>query len=240
MNISTDILEFLKLFGKASVPSFGVFSIQKTSALLDNSSNTLLPPSQQIIFNKQHIENDEGLIQFLAKRKRVSPAIAEFTLQEQVKTWSELWNAQQNFSIAGIGEFSFANNEFSFVGNRIEDENADFFGLEEIKISDIQKPSSYKTPKNSRKQEGSAFNKVLLWTFLVIIPILGIIYLAFTQQDLLFGKKSFGEITIQNSTHRIKEIPKIDSLKTNSIQDSIQKNITPTNNLPQQSIPNGK
>jgi hypothetical protein len=241
MNISTDILDFIKLYGKASVPGFGVFSIQKSGAMLDKKTNTLLPPSQQIIFEKNQVENDEGLIQFLAKREKISPEKIEKHFFEQIENWSNLLQAQQDFAIEGIGKFNFTQAEVSFQGNRIENENADFFGLEEIKIADIQKPSSYKAPKNTRKQEGNFFNKILLWTFLVFIPVLGIVYLAISQQDLLFGKKSFGEVSIKNSTHRIEETPKIDSLKSKISQDSLQKDSTQTTTKPQlKTISHGK
>jgi hypothetical protein len=44
------------------------------------------------------------------------------------------------------------------------------------------------------------FNKSILWAFLVIIPILGIVYVAYTQQELLFGEKSFDKANISVQT----------------------------------------
>jgi hypothetical protein len=108
--------------------------------------------------------------------------------------------------------------------------------LEEIIISDINnKNLKQKVPVNSEKDY--KFNKSILWAFLVIIPVLGIIYVAYTQQELLFGKKSFDKtnISVQTKTHRIEKDtvklhsytpPVIDSLKKDSaVQPATQNDV---------------
>ena len=122
-----------------------------------------------------------------------------------------------------------------FKGNRLQSDHPDFYGLEEIKISDIHNNESPKTaPTNSGKDY--RFNKSILWIFLIIIPVLGILYVAYTQQELLFGQKSFDKATpsVQTRTHRIEKdtakarkiIPPVtsDSLKKDTVA---QQNIQP-------------
>jgi len=67
--------------------------------------------------------------------------------------------------------------------------------------------------------ENYRFNKGILWTFLVLIPIAGIAALVYSQKDKIFGKSSFDVTPVQTSTKRIPEAPKKESPK---IQDSIQ------------------
>jgi hypothetical protein len=78
------------------------------------------------------------------------------------------------------------------------------------------------------REKDFKFKKTILWTFLLLIPVLGIVYLVFTQQELLFGKKSFNKVSVQTSTHRIvkdtvkvmvyaPQTPVSDSLKKDSL-----------------------
>lgn len=221
MNISADILAFLKLFGKASVPGFGQFTIEKTGAQFNDQTKTLLPPSQLIIFNKNENQNDEGLIQFLAKRNQVTPDRIEKLLKDQVDSWNSTLYSGQPLLIDGLGEFD--QQDFKFSGYRIESENSDFFGLEEINITDVQKSSKYKTPKGNIPKDTNKTVSVLLWIFLLVIPVLGLLYFGYTQQELIFGKKSFDDLAVKNSTHRIDTKEKIDTLKVEPKKDSLQK-----------------
>ena len=204
MKISADILVFLKLYKKASVPNFGWFSVVKTGAIFDSTTQTLLPPSQQIDFEKKPIQSDEGLIQFIAKRNHTTAQIAEEELNRQVGIWNDALAQNKSLTLDELGFFSLENQTIHFQGARILAENSDFFGLDEINLENIKKTSSYRGLK-VKKSSSSSFNSVVLWTFLVVIPIAGLVFLAIIQQDLLFGKKSFGNVSIQNSTHRIEK-----------------------------------
>jgi hypothetical protein len=59
------------------------------------------------------------------------------------------------------------------------------------------------------------------------LPVGAIIYLAINYQDQIFGKKSFDDVSVKTSTHRIPEKPKVnpivpkDSLQT-SKTDSLR------------------
>jgi hypothetical protein len=113
--------------------------------------------------------------------------------------------------------------------------------LEEIRLSDINNGEKVNTSVNREKD--FKFRKTILWVFLLIIPVLGILYLAFTQQELLFGKKSFNNVSVQTSTHRIvkdtvkvmahtPETPVSDSLKKDSLVKSVGKGVKPAPAVP--------
>ena len=148
-------------------------------------------------------------------------------LQIQTDFWKKKLQADQILEIQGLGTIFIEDGETHFKGNRLQSDHPDFYGLEEIKISDINnKNLKQNVPVNSEKDY--TFNKSILWAFLIIIPVLGILYVAYTQQELLFGKKSFDKtnISVQTKTHRIgKDMVKVhpytppvaDSLKKDSV-----------------------
>ncbi|MBS1573171.1 MAG: hypothetical protein JST62_12310 [Bacteroidetes bacterium] len=223
MNFTADIFTFLKLFGKVSIPGFGVFKTIDAGAFFDENTKSLLPPSQLIVFNKNLSESDNGLVQFLAKNNNISPENIENELKETVAHWNiSLQNAHE-LDLESLGKFSIVNNDFIFVGNRLLRENSAFFGLEEIKLSDVQKPSSYKTPKNSVTKQKSTLQEIVLWIFLTIIPIVGLLYFGITNQELIFGKKSFEKISIKNSTHRIAPTTTVENSLKTITKDTLQK-----------------
>lgn len=221
MNISADIVAFLKLFGKASVPGLGSFIVEKTSASYHQESKTILPPSQQIIFTDILVQNDEGFVQFVAKRNNLTPEQVETQLKSEIESWKSQLQNTPSIHKEGLGDFYLTETQLCLHGERIESENSDFFGLEEIKLADVQKPSTYRN-KYLKKSASGSFNSFLLWTFLVAVPIVGLCVLAYTQQDLLFGKKSFADVSVKNSTHRIEKKdakpPVVDTLQTDSVK----------------------
>jgi hypothetical protein len=130
-----------------------------------------------------------------------------------------------------------------FKGKRVESGRPDFYGLEEIRFSDIS--NGEKIVHTENREKDYQFNKSILWIFLFIVPVAGLLILAYTQKDLLFGKKSFENVSVQTKTHRIaKDTIKImvhetaemkiaDSLKKDSVMKSAGKPVgvqSPKNN----------
>lgn len=154
---------------------------------------------------------------------------AQQDLQKQIDFWRNKINSNEDFSIQELGDFTFRNHEIIFNGNRLPADNPDFFGLEEIVFSEI---------KNKRKQDGNSqviedqeykFSKSILWLFLLILPLLTLAYFAYINQELIFGKKSFEDISVKNATHRIEDkkpakvqIPKSDSIQSDSLKAAPQ------------------
>ena len=224
-SISQYILEYLQLNKKAIVPAFGVFHVETSGAQFNNENKSILPPSQLVRFSPNFEEKDAAFVSYLAKEKNISVQNAQQELQKQIDFWRNKINSNEEFSIPELGEFTFRNHEIIFHGNRLPADNPDFFGLEEIVFSEI---------KNKREQVGNSqiienqnykFSKSILWLFLLILPLLTLAYFAYTNQELVFGKKSFDDISVKNATHRIedKNPAKVQILKSDSIQsDSLK------------------
>ena len=99
-----------------------------------------------------------------------------------------------------MGEFSEENGSLKLLNKSNFVHNSNFFGLEEISLKEIKENKVTADKKDS--EDDYVFSKSILWAFLFIIPVGGILFLAIMYQDKIFGKKSF-DMTIKTSTHRI-------------------------------------
>ncbi|MDR6372779.1 nucleoid DNA-binding protein [Chryseobacterium bernardetii] len=226
MNISAYILEYLKQFGTATVPGFGVFSLKNSKAIINSENGSILPPASQIEFTIDYEVQAEDLTAFIAEQKQMSLEASRSDLKIQTDFWKKKLQAEQVLEIQNLGTVFIEEGHTHFKGKRIESGRPDFYGLEEIRFSDIN--NGEKVNASVNREKDFKFKKTILWIFLLIIPVLGILYLAFTQQELLFGKKSFNNVSVQTSTHRIvkdtvkvmvhtPETPVSDSLKKDSL-----------------------
>ncbi|MFS4431243.1 hypothetical protein [Chryseobacterium sp. S90] len=241
MNISAYILEYLKQFGTATVPGFGVFSLKNSKAIINSENGSILPPASQIEFTIDYEVQAEDLTAFIAGQKQMSLEASRSDLKIQTDFWKKKLQAEQVLEIQNLGTVFIEEGHTHFKGKRIESGRPDFYGLEEIRFSDIN--NGEKVNPSVNREKDFKFRKTILWIFLLAIPVLGILYLAITQQELLFGKKSFNKVSVQTSTHRIvKDTIKVmvhspkttvsDSLKKDSLAKSVGKAVKPAPAVP--------
>ena len=227
MNISAYILEYLKQFGTVMVPGFGVFSLENSKAIINSENGSILPPASKIVYTPDYEVKSDDLAAFIGAQKQMSLDASKTDLQIQTDFWKKKLQSDQTLEIQGLGTIFIEDGETHFKGNRMQSDHPDFYGLEEIKISDIHN-KEIKPSASVNTEKDYKFNKSILWAFLVIIPVLGIIYVGYSQQELLFGKKSFDKtnISVQTKTHRIEKDtvkiqthtpPVVDSLKKDSV-----------------------
>ncbi|MDQ0592482.1 nucleoid DNA-binding protein [Chryseobacterium ginsenosidimutans] len=230
MNISAYILEYLKQFGTVKVPNFGVFSLENSKAIINSENGSILPPASKIVYMPDYeVESDE-FAGFVASQKQMTLEASKTDLQIQTDFWKKKLQADQILEIQGLGTIFIEDGETHFKGNRLQSDHPDFYGLEEIKISDINN-KELKPSISVNKEKDYKFNKSILWIFLIVIPVVGIFYVAYSQQELLFGKKSLDKtnISVQTKTHRIEKdtvkvqthTPVVDSLKKDSVMKPI-------------------
>ncbi|MDR6921649.1 MULTISPECIES: hypothetical protein [Chryseobacterium] len=227
MNISAYILEYLKQFGTVTVPGFGVFSLKNSKAIINSENGSILPPASEIVFAVDYEVVSDELAAFIASQKQMSLEASKSDLKIQTDFWKKKLQAEQVLEIQNLGTVIIEEGDTHFKGKRIESGHPDFYGLEEIRISDINNGEKVRITENREKDY--KLKKSILWTFLFAVPVAGIVYYAFTQRELLFGKKSFDTVSVQTSTHRIvpkdttkdpvqKPVPAVsDSLKKDSL-----------------------
>jgi nucleoid DNA-binding protein len=164
MNISAYILEYLKQFGSVVVPGFGVFSLENSKAIINSDNGSILPPASQIAFTPDYEIQSEELAAFIAAQKQMSLGASKSDLKIQTDFWKKKLQADQVLEIQNLGKLSLHDDQISFSGNRLENDHPDFYGLEEIRISDIK--NSEKKEKSVEPKKDYTFNKSILWTFL--------------------------------------------------------------------------
>lgn len=225
MNLGLHIFNYLQKNGSVELPGFGVFTMQKKSAQIDETSSVLLPPIQEIKFQKNQLVFNSDLSKYIAEKTGENLFVVQTQIKEEVQNWQEELQKNKSLSIDELGEFVIENQEVNLISKNDFTKNPSYFGLEKIDLKEIENPKISNTEVEDSDNQ-YVFSKSLLWTFLFIIPVGGIIYLALNYKDKIFGKKSF-DMSVKTSTQRIekdsinKDSSAIDSLKINSV-DSLK------------------
>ena len=215
MNLGQYLFGYLQEKGSAELPGFGIFSIQKKSATLDEAEAKLLPPSFEVTFVKNSEVFNSDFSKYIAEKTGENLFIVQTEIKETVQSWTQQLQDKKNVSVDAIGDFFEENGEIKLISKNQITENPAFFGLEEISLKEIKENKVISEKKDT--EDDYVFNKSILWIFLFIIPVGAIVFLAINYQDKIFGKKSF-DISVETSTHRIVEKPilKKDTVKADS------------------------
>ncbi|RCU43587.1 hypothetical protein EIZ47_05330 [Chryseobacterium lacus] len=218
MNISADILDFVKEKGKAPVPGFGIFSFESTAAQLNSDTKTLLPPAGRIVFESDYTISDNRIIDFIASKNNIPHHEAQTALEKMTAFWKNKTELAEPFEAEGLGEFQMHDDRLLFKGKRAEQIHPDFYGLEQIVLADLK--------NNQTKSDTSGnyrFRKSFWWWFPILIIMGIIVYFAATQKELLFGAPSFLQPEEVAEAPQIQEEKKIipavsDSMKADTMQ----------------------
>ena len=215
MNLGQYLFGYLQEKGSADLPGFGIFSIQKKSATLDEAEAKLLPPSFEVTFVKNSEVFNSDFSKYIAEKTGENLFIVQTEIKETVQSWNQQLQDKKTVSVDAIGDFFEENGEIKLISKNQITENPTFFGLEEISLKEIKENKVISEKKDT--EDDYVFNKSILWIFLFIIPVGAIVFLAINYQDKIFGKKSF-DISVKTSTHRIVEKPvlKKDTVKADS------------------------
>ena len=104
MDIQKSIEELLYRYNCVIMPEFGAFLTQMKSAVIQENTNTLYPPTKLISFNEQLSSNDGLLVSYIAESENVSYN----DMLKQVANISQLWKQQlkegQRIALTNIGE----------------------------------------------------------------------------------------------------------------------------------------
>lgn len=219
MNLGLYIFNYLQENEKAELPGFGIFTLTKKSATLDEVAAKLLPPTQEIAFTENKSIFSSSLSKFIADKTGENLFLVQTQIKDEVENWLKELSLNKTLNIENLGNFNVKEEKILLQNEKDFTKNPQFFGLEEIKLEEINTSKSDSvTSEDSDNQ--FVFNYSILWIFLFILPIGALLYLALTYPDKIFGKKSF-DISVKTSTHRIEKKAVIDSSKVKI--DSLQK-----------------
>ena len=236
MNFNALLLEFLKTNGPLSLLGFGTFFLKNSTAYVDSNGQNIVPPGKEIGFQTEDTKDSEQFLNFLGSKKDISVSAAETEIKKQVDFWNSTLEKEGILMVENIGTFTLSESNIHLTGNRLEKISPDFYGLEEINLSQIKKA---KTSKNLEKSENAYHFKPSIWWIAPLIAgILAITYFGITQPEKIFGKRSFKNLEQKKPEIKV-EKPVIisDSLRLNNLKsdslkaDSLQKTALPTNNI---------
>lgn len=230
MNFSQLLLEFLQKHGSVSVPGFGIFYLKNTNAIVDQSGKSILPPGKEVAFRNDSGDKGQDFIQFISAQRSISELESEIEIRKQVTFWNSTLEKEGKLSLENLGTFFLDDSKIHFTGNRTENLFPDFYGLEEITISEIKNVKG--KAENNSSEKSYQFSKSIYWVLPLVIGVLALTYFGITQPEKIFSRKSFNDDFNKKPVEKIKKdsvkidstklsAAKLDSLKTDSIQSVI-------------------
>lgn len=103
MVIEHYISELLYRYNCVVVPNFGAFLTQRTSARINDITNTFFAPTKSISFNEQLVSNDGLLVSYIAEAEKASFEEILSRIETLTKQWKERLTAGEKLSLKNIG-----------------------------------------------------------------------------------------------------------------------------------------
>ena len=136
--IEVYISELLFLHDCVIVPGFGGFVGNKKSSSLNEVTNIILPPSKEILFNKNLTTNDGLLISYIANSEQISNEEAKSLIDDFVGEIDSKLIESKTCRIEKIGLFSInSDGNILFLQDSSTNYNIDSFGMKTQKTSKI-------------------------------------------------------------------------------------------------------
>lgn len=213
MDFEYYIYQYLQKHNRVEVPGFGVFGLISQSAKIDAENSVITPPKEIITFDYHPAAYSNDFAKFVAESLEANLFLVQSDLKNQVENWKLALQNEKHLDLRNIGQLMLDEQSNTI---RLKD-GAQAFGFEEINLDEL------KTKKKIKKLNGDfGFSKGVLWTFLSLIVVGGIVFYFFGDREILFGKPSpFLDQSVKKTTRNPKSVKiqkKQDSLKTDSIK----------------------
>lgn len=208
MDIAQQIIQVLYTRKKVDFSGLGTLSLLTKHAEVDAENDKILPPKQELSFDvNRGIKADN-------KFTELSHEILKSLLEKGES------------KIEGLGKWTNIAGKIQFYPEAQVLDNS-FYGFEAIAVPRIGS-TDFSQDDKIPEQDTYQFNRSLLYTLLVALPMIGIVYVGFTNSEKLFGKKSFNtepkkvqKLPIKkDSIQPIQDSAKVDSLKNQIIPTS--------------------
>ncbi|MEA2042947.1 MAG: SPOR domain-containing protein [Bacteroidota bacterium] len=135
MEISQYIRDLLFTHDRVILSDFGAFKAHYISSKIDEKTNTITPPSKDIVFDPE-IRKDGGLLRdYMVKQQKISLEDAEKQIAEYVKTIKSKLSAGKKVVFPELGVFSKLKDDKLFF-NYTPKENllVDSYGLTSVEL----------------------------------------------------------------------------------------------------------
>ncbi len=181
--ISTYISELLFLHDCVIIPQFGGFVGNNKSAVLNETTGIITPPSKEILFNLNLKTNDGLLINHISKSEGISNIKAKDLVVNYVSLINQKLKKIRTFRIENVGLLSLGiDDNILFLQDSFTNYNIESFGLNSQKtkkVNHIEKKIEVITaPISTKKGRGKIWRAAA-----VLIPIIGLSLFSITQEE---------------------------------------------------------
>lgn len=97
------ITSYLLQSKECVLPGIGTLQIKNTPATVDDHTNQIFPPSEEIVFKEESNLNSTGLVKYIADKKNINLKEAEHLLINFCKEENEKINSGEKLSLETIG-----------------------------------------------------------------------------------------------------------------------------------------
>lgn len=197
-NISLVISDLLQFNECVTIPEFGAFIVNPSSAQIDMSKNKLVPPGRKISFNKNVKNNDGLLANAFAENQGVSYEDALEYLKAFVYQATSELQKQNLFELPGIGTFyRTSENLLKFEPDQMDSMMS--FGLETFHLTPIHAQPYFGKENihvtNTTTPEIQYIRKTGTWSKvgwgLAVLPFLAYLVWIPTKSGVLNKDKNF-------------------------------------------------
>tara|TARA_Y100001954_G_scaffold168822_1_gene179336 strand:+ start:6227 stop:7165 length:939 start_codon:yes stop_codon:yes gene_type:complete len=181
--ISKYISELLFLHDCVIIPEFGGFIGNNKSAVLNEITRTISPPSKEILFNPNLKTNDGLLINHISKSEGISNVEARNLVVNYVSLINQKLKKIRTFRIENVGLLSLGTEEnILFLQDSFTNYNLDSFGLKSQKTKKVdhieKKIKVITTPISTKKGRRKIWKAAA-----ILLPIISLSLVSITQEE---------------------------------------------------------
>ena len=181
--ISTYISELLFVHDCVIIPQFGGFVGNNKSAVLNEITGIITPPSKEILFNLNLQTNDGLLINHISKSEGISNIESKDLVVNYVSLINHKLQKIRTFRIENVGLLSLSKDgNILFLQDSFTNYNLESYGLNSQKTKKAnhieKKIKVITTPISTKKGRGKIWRAAA-----ILIPIIGLSLFSITQEE---------------------------------------------------------
>jgi hypothetical protein len=228
--INTYISDLLFLHDCVIIPNFGGFIANYKASVLDNRTNTIRPPSKNIVFNKSLSNNDGLLANEIAINEKINFKQAQKRIVEYVSFLNDNLHLHKKMYITEVGTLLLVENtKIIFIQSSTRNHLLESYGYAPIQfptivrenVSENLKTKIKELPISYKKEKKSWLKVAVIALPLAILSLVGV-----NNSEQI--KASYASLVPVNSTVKTVEITKqeISQFDYNSVSMNIDQAIT--------------
>lgn len=156
--ITNYLIELLKDNECVIIPEFGAFISKRHSATIDFSNNRFMPPYKELVFNDKLSNNDDVLVNYIAKKEQISYDEALSLVQKFVNQSLAILEVNNELYLENFGKLKNINGNIIFKLDENVNLLGDSFGLTSFDVQPIFRTETYNVIREKIYVEQKAKN----------------------------------------------------------------------------------